>query len=420
MTSRSTTPAPWSAGLAALGLIVACSNEAPPAPKPSATAQGSASPSAAAPKPATSASSGVATTSPKLAVQNLDASIRGLERQYEARPADTRTAGTLVDKLLQRSGSLGRFDDLTRAAKIGDELVAAAPKDPKAHLVRARALAARHLFADALKELEQAEALGMPKDKLETMRATVLGGQGHFEQALAIMLPRVKQWPNISSLGFVAHLLGRLGRRDEAEKRFREAEASYHDVSPFSLANLYFEWGLMRHEEDDTEGAIDRYRAALARLPMHAHATVHLSELTKPDEGIEVLERLVSEVEEPEALGTLSELLAKTDPERSKKLLARARERYDELLEQHPLAFADHAGWFFLGPGNDPKRAAVLAEKNLGNRRNDEAYELMLECAVATKATARGCEVAEEALKDRYARPSVRSAAEKAKQSCSS
>jgi len=41
---------------------------------------------------------------------------------------------------------------------------------------------------------------------------------------------------------------------------------------------------------------------------------------------------------------------------------------FDELLERHLLAFADHAAEFYAGSGNDRRRALELARASVANR----------------------------------------------------
>jgi hypothetical protein len=48
------------------------------------------------------------------------------------------------------------------------------------------------------------------------------------------------------------------------------------------------------------------------------------------------------------------------------------------------LAFADHAGEFYVGPGADPERAWVLAQQNLVNRPTDRAAALAIKAAQAS------------------------------------
>jgi hypothetical protein len=54
-----------------------------------------------------------------------------------------------------------------------------------------------------------------------------------------------------------------------------------------------------------------------------------------------------------------------------------AADRYDELTAMHREAFADHAAEFWLGPGNDPKKALRLATLNLEVRKTPRARELL-------------------------------------------
>ncbi len=357
------------------------------------------------------------TTNAKLAINNLNASIRALTRRVELTPRIGLQAA-LMAKLQQRSVSLGHFDDLDRVAELGEAMVKAAPNAPEAYIGRAKALAARHLFQQALADLDKAAELGAREGQLEAQRATLLGAIGKHSEALAIMQRRIKTFPNISSLGYTGHLLGRLGKRDEAEAAFRLGERSYHDVSPFVLADHYFQWGLMRHEAGDEDGARQLYSAALQRLPLHAHANVHLAELSSDDQAIALLKRLTAQVDEPEALGLLSELLAERSDPQAPALLKQAKSRYETLVARHPLAFADHEGWFWLGPGKDARRALASAERNLAVRRNDEAYALLIDSAVAAGETERACVAADEALAADYVRPSLRESATEAYRGC--
>jgi len=50
---------------------------------------------------------------------------------------------------------------------------------------------------------------------------------------------------------------------------------------------------------------------------------------------------------------------------------------YDELVETHPEAFADHAAEFWLAAGADPDKALRLAKFNLEVRNTPRARALL-------------------------------------------
>jgi hypothetical protein len=52
-----------------------------------------------------------------------------------------------------------------------------------------------------------------------------------------------------------------------------------------------------------------------------------------------------------------------------------ARSGFEELLERHLLAFADHAAEFYSASGNDCRRALELARMNAANRPTRRAVQ---------------------------------------------
>jgi hypothetical protein len=120
------------------------------------------------------------------------------------------------------------------------------------------------------------------------------------------------------------------------------------------------------------------YRKAVVSLPCYVRARVHLAEICSA----------TGRAREAEA--TLRPALASGDPEVSWRLadvlhaegslgeaashLEAARSRFEELLDKHLLAFADHGAEFYIGSGGDPLRALELAQVNLGNRATLRAF----------------------------------------------
>jgi hypothetical protein len=59
----------------------------------------------------------------------------------------------------------------------------------------------------------------------------------------------------------------------------------------------------------------------------------------------------------------------------AERQLDAARSGFDQLLEKHLLAFADHAAEFYAGSGNDRQRALKLARTNVANRPTRRAHK---------------------------------------------
>src|SRR5262249_47828021 len=231
------------------------------------------------------------------------------------------------------------------------------------------------------------------------------------------------------------------GEIEAAEALFIKAQHAYRDVSPFPVAWLYVQQGLMWMREDNLERARDLFEAAYTRLPAYAAAQGNLAEveaalgrherslallrtwmqegslarawalsevassqlsgstapqhrteaaaaLGRDERAITLLRPRANNSDDPEYAGQLARLLSEVgQAEEARYWREMAATRYDNLLARHPEAFVDHAAEFWLTAGGDPHKGLLLAEKNLGIRQTPRAYALVLQAALATQTT---------------------------------
>jgi tetratricopeptide (TPR) repeat protein len=195
-----------------------------------------------------------------------------------------------------------------------------------------------------------------------------------------------------------------LGDFEAADEHYAAALATLHDVSPFPVAQLCFQRGVMWAElAARPERALPHYAEAVRRVPGYVVANVHLAEieasLGRRDAAIERLRAIVDLTADPEPLGLLGKLLGARDPSdpAASELLGRARAAYERLLARHHDAFLDHAAEFFSGPGHDPALGSRLAQENLILRQTPRAYALAIEAAFLAHDSPLACRQLEAA-----------------------
>lgn len=286
--------------------------------------------------------------------------------------SETKEAAQYVSLLSTHAQYFGVLDDYSRALEAAERTVRRHPKVAEAYLQRASARQALHLFDEALRDLVQAEKLG---GDVEAARAGIFQAEGRFDEALAIRARRLQKRRTFYDLAAMAQLQGELGNVAEAEALFVEAQDHYEDPSPFGLAWLYFQAGLLEERNGRPSSAKELYRAAHERLPQYAPAAAHLASLVEAAQAIALLQPIVQASDDPEYQAQLGALTGDA------ALVEKARLRYQQLLQRHPSAFADHAARFWLGAGGDPRRALTLAERHL--RPTREGYDLLVQAATA-------------------------------------
>jgi tetratricopeptide (TPR) repeat protein len=340
----------------------------------------------------------LSTTDGAIALGNLDADIRAIELELGKNPKVDRML-TLAEELATRGRYLGKLADYEKAAALTEAAVMRAPQDARAYAGRAKTRALYHRFEEAARDLDRAEALGAPKREISSERAAMLQAVGRYDEALAIRRALTQEKSDLSSLGSEASVLADMGDRDQAEKLFVDAQYHYRDVSPFPLAWLWFQEGMMWERLGRPSRARALFEAAAVRVPGYAHAISHLASLEPAERAADLLRPVVASSDDPEYEGQLGILLSQTS-ERAKgdELVARAKREYDALTTRHPEAFADHAARFWLGVGADPRKALVLAQKNLAARPTRDAVALSIDAAISAGDRAAACAGAERAL----------------------
>jgi tetratricopeptide (TPR) repeat protein len=312
-----------------------------------------------------------------------------------------------VGLLLTHAQYFGVLDDYTRALQVAERNVRKYPKVAEAYEQRAAARQALHQFDGALADLAQAAKLGGDE---ETARAGILQALGRYDEALALRRRAVDKRRTFSSVAALAQLEGEMGRGAEAEALFAEAEQRYEDPSPFPLAWLYFQAGLLDERNGWLASARELYQAAHDRLPQYAPAASHLAALLDKPAAEKVVRQIVAVSDDPEYAAQLGALTG------DQALIDGARRRYQDLVARHPAAFADHAARFLLRV--DPLRALALARANAGLRPTQDSYDLLVEAAGAAGDVRAGCDAAHQLGSFNYLTPAHRFRADLALEHC--
>ncbi|MBK7579512.1 MAG: hypothetical protein IPI67_04820 [Myxococcales bacterium] len=338
----------------------------------------------------------VPTTSGEIALGNLTAQLSVAESDFAARPKDLDVRSKLVELLATRADATGSIGDLTRSAELGRGAVELHPDVAQAFRMRARAETTLHRFSAALTDLDAAERHGLKAAELAGDRATIFHALGRYDEALVIRKRQAESNPGLRSLGLYAALLSDMGQHTAADEGFAKAVRSYRDVSPFPVAWLLFHHGTALEKSGQVPRAKEMFQAAVARMPMHAHARIHLAALEPPAAGLAWLAPIADKIDDPEVWALQAQLFAKTSrADDAAQAKQRAAKQFEALGRDFPEAFADHLARFALGPGNEPGTALRWAAKNLELRKTSESYQLALEAAVKAGKSETACEYAE-------------------------
>jgi tetratricopeptide (TPR) repeat protein len=244
----------------------------------------------------------------------LEAQIAGLERAVAAEGLDARGQADLIELITLRGQVAGRITDLERAEALAEQLTRSAPTDETAFVARARSRATFHRFTDALADLEQAHRLGAEPAVVRAERAAIFQAVGRYDEALTIVQEDATRGDSFVSLGALATLHAERGEVAVAERLFGESRRRYRRVSPFPLAQLDFQRGLMWLGQGDLRRARTWLDAAHRRLPGYAAAEGHLAEVEaavgETETALDRLRSLTTVSDDPDYSASLARILS--------------------------------------------------------------------------------------------------------------
>jgi tetratricopeptide (TPR) repeat protein len=314
-------------------------------------------------------------TDGEIAALNLESARRRAWARFAHDSRLPRVAEAIVDFERLAAQFLGNLDALDRLETLAAQF-AGADDSPRAAVVQAEVASTAHRFADARDHLSRAASLGAPREEIDRLLLGIDQACGvELDAVLAARRRIATASGRLEDLVPLGALLADLERFAEADAVYRQALSSYADVSPFPLAWVCFQLGMLWGElvpVPDRHLAARWYRRAMAYLPGYVKARVHLAEICasqgQPGEAEALLKPALAS-RDPEVRWRLADvLIAQGIFEEGERQLAAARSGFEELLSRHLLAFADHAAEFYAGSGNDYRLALELARTNANNR----------------------------------------------------
>jgi tetratricopeptide (TPR) repeat protein len=314
-------------------------------------------------------------TDGEIAAINLESARRRAWARFTQDPQRPGVAEEILDQERLVAQFLGDLDALERLDELALQY-GLVDDSFRAALVQAEVASTAHHFDDARGHLAQAELMGAGREAIERHSLAIDQACGvELDRVLAARRRIATASGRLEDLVPLGAVLADLERFAEADAVYRQAFDSYDDVSPFPLAWACFQLGMLWGElvpVPDPDLAALWYRRAIAYVPGYVKARVHLAEIYASQDRTGEAEALLLPAlssRDPEVPWRLADVL--TAQERSEDAETHrdsARLGFEELLEKHLLAFADHAAEFYAGSGNDCRRALELARTNVVNR----------------------------------------------------
>jgi tetratricopeptide (TPR) repeat protein len=320
-------------------------------------------------------------TDGEIAAINLESARRRAWARFAQDPQRPGVAEEILDKERLVAQFLGDLDALDRLDELASQF--AGVDSSRAALVQAEVASTVHRFDDARGHLARAELMGGAREAIERHSLAIDQACGvELDNVLATRRRIATASGRLEDLVPLGALLADLECFTEADAVYRQGFYSYYGISPFPLAWVCFQLGMLWGElvpVPDPDLAALWYQRAIAYLPGYVKARVHLAEIYASQDqtaDAETLLRPVLSSGDPEVWWRLADvLIAQERFEEAETQLDAARVGFDQLLGRHRLAFADHAAEFYAGSGGDCRRALELARANVANRPTRRALK---------------------------------------------
>lgn len=325
-------------------------------------------------------------TDGEITVNNHLGSLAQLHRIYELQPTNLPISNAIIGGELVNSQFLGDYSSLDRLTDLSTKILSFNPKSPEAYIQAAQIAASIHQFNIANKYLHVAKNLNGNHDDIKYVELSILQATGkNLNEVLSLRQEKALASGAPEELVPYAALLADLNQAELANSTYLNALAyQYKNPSPFIPAWICFQLGMLwgeLAEVPNTDLASSWYKKAVNYLPQYTRARIHLAETYmgagENELALQVLQPALAS-SDPEVSWRISEIYANMNQsEVSAQYLQLANTMFTRLLEKHPLAFADHAVQFYMGPGNNPPKAHDLALLNFQNRPTNRAANLL-------------------------------------------
>lgn len=330
-------------------------------------------------------------TDGEIAVNNLESARRHSWSRFWSDPMRPGIAESIVEQEQLTAQFVGDMGALDRLDTLAQSLARVDATSRRTTLIRAQIASMGHRFTEAKRHLDEIGDWGELSDAANHLSLSIDQACGtDLEAVLEARRRMASNSKRLEDLVPLAALHADLREFDEADQIYQQSLKEYEDSSPFAVAWVCFQlgvlWGELVAEAQSTRAAY-WYRKAIEYLPSYVKARVHLAELylgcgrTKDAEAM-----LIAAIpsDDPEVHWRLADVLVKLGRVADAEVqMHTARSGFEALLEKHLLAFADHGAEFYSGSGNDARRAFELGNINLVNRPTLRAFEQAYAAAVA-------------------------------------
>ena len=323
------------------------------------------------------------TTDGDIAVVNLESARRRSWSKFIQDPRRHGIAEAIVENERLTAQLVGDISALDRLESLARQLSQINAESARTALIQAQVASMTHRFTEARRFLAGAEQDRAPLEEVSRIRLNIDQACGvDLDGALSARREIATKSGRLEDLVALGALLADLREFADADRIYRQTLREYRDVSPFPVAWVCFQLGMLWAElvpRPQADRAAQWYRRAIDCLPRYTKARIHLAEiyaLSGRTSDAEALLLPALESGDPEARWRLADVLISQGRQADAEgHLHAARVAFEALLERHLLAFADHGAEFYAGSGNNSRRAVELARFNVANRPTLRAYE---------------------------------------------